>query len=66
MDLSLHYHAQFLAAIVLGVISGVLGGLVRDVLCQTPLVLLHRETNGSSSFVGALLFGILVRISANT
>jgi uncharacterized membrane protein YeiH len=65
VNLSLHLHAQFLAAIVLGVLSGVLGGLVRDVLCQVPPVLLHRETNGASAFFGALIFAILVREKVN-
>ena len=40
-------------AIFLGVITAVTGGLVRDVLCQLEPVLLHRETIGTSTMVGA-------------
>jgi uncharacterized membrane protein YeiH len=40
--------------VVLGVLSAVLGGLVRDVLCQIPPILLHRETIGTSSLLGAI------------
>lgn len=40
--------------VVLGVLSAVLGGLVRDVLCQIPPILLHRETIGTSSLLGAV------------
>lgn len=41
--------------VVLGVLSAVLGGLVRDVLCQIPPILLHRETIGTSSLLGAII-----------
>ena len=44
------------AAIMLGAITAVTGGLLRDVLCQVEPVLLHRETIGTSSFVGAVFF----------
>ena len=37
------------AAIILGLITAVTGGLLRDVLCQVEPVLLHRETIGTSS-----------------
>ena len=40
----------------LGVITAVTGGLLRDVLCQVEPVLLHRETIGTSSLIGALTF----------
>ncbi len=40
-------------AIFLGVITAVTGGLVRDVLCQLEPVLLHRETIGTSTLIGA-------------
>jgi uncharacterized membrane protein YeiH len=44
------------AAILLGVITAVTGGLVRDVLCQVEPVLLHRETIGTSAMMGAITF----------
>jgi uncharacterized membrane protein YeiH len=44
------------AAIILGVITAVTGGLLRDVLCQLEPVLLHRETIGTSSMMGAITF----------
>jgi len=44
------------AAIILGVITAVTGGLVRDVLCQVEPVLLHRETIGTSALMGAITF----------
>ena len=47
---------------VLGVLSAVLGGLIRDVLCQTPPVLLHRETNGTATLLGALVFAVLYKL----
>lgn len=44
------------AAIILGLITAVTGGLLRDVLCQVEPVLLHRETIGTSSLMGAITF----------
>jgi len=48
--------------VVLGVLSAVLGGLVRDVLCQIPPILLHRETIGTSSLLGAITCVALYQI----
>ena len=53
VEVSLKYQTPVYAAIVLGALSGVLGGLTRDVLCQVPPVLLHRETSGTVSVLGA-------------
>jgi hypothetical protein len=52
-------HANFLSIVALGLIGGVTGGLLRDVLCQVEPVLLHRETIGTSCFAGALLYALL-------
>ena len=48
--------ANFLSIIALGLIGGVTGGLLRDVLCQVEPVLLHRETIGTSCLAGALVY----------
>ena len=63
VNLSLEHGAEVFAAIVLGVLSAVLGGLTRDVLCQTPPVLLHRETNGTAALVGAIIFAVLYKLN---
>ena len=52
--------ATWFATILLGVITAVTGGLLRDVLCQIEPVLLHRETIGTSSLVGAVAFTALI------
>ena len=51
--------ANFVSVIALGIIGGVTGGLLRDVLCQVEPVLLHRETIGTSCFAGAFLYALL-------
>jgi uncharacterized membrane protein YeiH len=51
------------AAILLGVITAVTGGLLRDILCQLEPVLLHRETIGTSSMMGAMTFVALHQLS---
>ena len=53
------------ACILLGVITAVTGGLLRDVLCQVPPVLLHRETIGTSALMGAATFVLLHAFSVN-
>jgi uncharacterized membrane protein YeiH len=55
-QLALEESAPWFAAIILGVITAVTGGLLRDVLCQVEPVLLHRETIGTSSLMGAIGF----------
>ena len=52
------------SAIILGVITAVTGGLLRDVLCQVEPVLLHRETIGTSALMGASTFVLLNAVSA--
>ena len=54
--LALQQDVAWHAAIILGVITAVTGGLLRDVLCQLEPVLLHRETIGTSSLMGAVVF----------
>ena len=53
-QLAFEQHVGWYAAIILGVITAVTGGLLRDVLCQLEPVLLHRETIGTSSLVGEI------------
>ena len=48
--------APFAAAVILGLIGAITGGLLRDVLCQVEPVLLHRETIGTSSLAGSLVY----------
>jgi uncharacterized membrane protein YeiH len=55
-QLSFEMDVTWFAAILLGVITAVTGGLLRDVLCQLEPVLLHRETIGTSSMMGAITF----------
>ena len=62
VEVSLKADVPTYAAIILGTLSGVLGGLTRDVLCQVPPVLLHRETSGTVSLLGAIVFVTLYKL----
>lgn len=53
---ALTHGASFIAAVFLGLIGAVTGGLLRDVLCQVEPVLLHRETIGTSCLAGSLVY----------
>lgn len=57
--------ANFISIAALGLIGGVTGGLLRDVLCQVEPVLLHRETIGTSCLAGALVYAGLDRINVS-
>ena len=63
-QLAFEMDVTWFAAILLGVITAVTGGLVRDVLCQVEPVLLHRETIGTSSMMGAITFVGLHQLNA--
>lgn len=55
--------AGFVGSAILGLIGGVTGGLLRDVLCQVEPVLLHRETIGTACLIGAFVYVGLERIN---
>lgn len=61
-QLAITQQESWLACVILGVITAVTGGLLRDVLCQVEPVLLHRETIGTSSLIGAITFVTLNQI----
>ena len=57
--------ANFVSIVALGLIGGVTGGLLRDVLCQVEPVLLHRETIGTSCLAGALAYAGLHHLNVS-
>jgi uncharacterized membrane protein YeiH len=62
-QLAFQENVAWYAAILFGVITAVTGGLLRDILCQLEPVLLHRETIGTSSMMGAITFVGLHQLS---
>lgn len=62
-QLSFEMGVSWYGAILLGLITAVTGGLLRDVLCQLEPVLLHRETIGTSALMGALTFVALHQVN---
>ncbi|MFM9151413.1 MAG: trimeric intracellular cation channel family protein [Candidatus Planktophila sp.] len=65
VQLAHNLNSPWFATIILGVITAVTGGLLRDVLCQLEPVLLHRETIGTSSLFGAAAFVALVGLNVH-
>jgi uncharacterized membrane protein YeiH len=55
-QLAFEMNVTWFGAIMLGVVTAVTGGLLRDLLCQIEPVLLHRETIGTSSLIGSIFF----------
>ena len=66
VQLAHNLNSPWYATIILGVITAVTGGLLRDVLCQLEPVLLHRETIATSSLCGAVAFVLLVALNVDT
>ena len=64
-QLAFQENVAWYAAILLGVITAVTGGLLRDILCQLEPVLLHRETIGTSALMGSLTFVALHQLSVS-
>jgi uncharacterized membrane protein YeiH len=62
-QLAMQENVAWYAAILLGVITAVTGGLLRDILCQLEPVLLHRETVGTSALMGAITFVALNQVN---
>lgn len=60
VQLAYQVNSPWFAIIILGVITAITGGLLRDLLCQLEPVLLHRETIATSSLVGAIAFVLLI------
>jgi uncharacterized membrane protein YeiH len=63
---SLTHGAPKYAAAILGMITAVTGGLLRDILCQVEPVLLHRETIGTSCLIGSIAYVLLDYSSLNS
>lgn len=64
-QLAFEINIPWYSCIILGIITAVTGGLLRDVLCQVEPVLLHRETIGTSALMGASTFVALHAIDAS-
>jgi uncharacterized membrane protein YeiH len=62
-QLAFQENAAWYAAILLGVITAVTGGLLRDIFCQLEPVLLHRETIGTSAMMGSITFVALHQLN---
>jgi uncharacterized membrane protein YeiH len=55
-QIALDWHAPWLAASLLGMITGVVGGVLRDVLCnEVPLIFVRGELYASAAWIGALV-----------
>ena len=62
-DVALKLHTPPSAAIIMGVMTGVAGGVMRDVICNEIPLVLQREIYATASIAGALIFVVLT--SAN-
>ena len=59
----LDYTGSSLVAVVMGVITGTVGGIVRDIVGNEPSVILRREIYVTASALGACCYVLLISIS---
>ena len=64
-QLAFDMDVTWFGAILLGVVTAVTGGLLRDLLCQIEPVLLHRETIGTSALMGSIFFVALQQLDVS-
>ena len=51
--------------VIAGIITGIFGGILRDVLCNRPPEILHRELYASVAFVVALMYLQMQKLGIN-
>ncbi|TQV61668.1 MAG: trimeric intracellular cation channel family protein [Halothiobacillaceae bacterium] len=51
-------------AVVMGMMTASFGGLIRDMLCNEPPMILHREVYASAAAAGATVFVVLHELAA--
>jgi len=65
---ALQMHLSLLVASLMGVVTGVFGGILRDVLCNKIPSIFQRDTElyATCSFIGTWVFILLVSLSVDT
>ncbi|BDY06392.1 trimeric intracellular cation channel family protein [Ferrimonas sp. YFM] len=58
---ALSFGASPLIAVMMGVMTGVVGGMIRDVLCREVPLVLRKEIYATASIVGGILYTISIQ-----
>jgi uncharacterized membrane protein YeiH len=62
---SLEYHVNPFAAVILGLVSAVFGGVIRDTLLNEIPLIFAKEIYATACIIGAVLFTILLSLRVN-
>ena len=62
---ALDYSGSPTIAVMMGVTTAVMGGLIRDVVCDEPPLILHREIYATAAFFGAAIFTAAVTLGVD-
>jgi uncharacterized membrane protein YeiH len=65
-QVSLEFRQSVPIAVVMGVVTGVFGGVVRDVLCNEVPVVFRGELYATAALSGAVLFSVLGKAGVPT
>jgi uncharacterized membrane protein YeiH len=66
VQISLEHHVNPYAAVILGLISAVFGGVIRDTLINEIPLIFAKEIYATACIIGAVLFVTLLHLNANT
>ncbi|WP_028110974.1 trimeric intracellular cation channel family protein [Ferrimonas futtsuensis] len=59
---ALSFGASPLIAVMMGVMTGVVGGMIRDVLCREVPLVLRKEIYATASILGGILYTISIQL----
>lgn len=62
---SLEFGASIPAAVILGVVTATLGGVIRDTICNEVPLILQKEIYATACLFGGLLFALLIQYGAS-
>ena len=66
VQISLEHHVNPYAAVILGLISAVFGGVIRDTLINEIPLIFAKEIYATACIIGAVLFVTLLHLNVNT
>ncbi|MDN3653351.1 trimeric intracellular cation channel family protein [Thalassotalea ponticola] len=62
---ALAYQQPMLVAIIMGTITGVAGGMIRDVICNQIPLILRQEIYATAALIGSVLFVVLIHMGVS-
>lgn len=65
VDVALQHHTPISTALIMGVMTGVAGGVLRDIACNEIPMIFKKEIYATASLIGGAVFVILQQVTHN-